>query len=268
MAIRGVGAARYQQKDMQRRMTKTPRQRKLTPRKNSGARRRPGMGAATPGRPAPGQQSGHQQSGNQQSGHQQSGHLQPVSQPALRQPATPPPHAVQEPLLQVAVILGAHGVKGQARLKVFIEEPMALGQLSPITDANGKIWKLKPQTFAKGVLVAALEGLRYRDQVEALKGLKLFVSPSALPATDEDEFYPYELEGLRALRPDGSLLGEVVNLRDYGAGDLLNVRLANTGKLELFAFTKAVVPEVKISEGYLVIDTPGEIISRDEDGVH
>lgn len=171
-------------------------------------------------------------------------------------------------MLQVAVILGAHGIKGQARLKVFVEEPMDLAALNPLSDANGNSWKLKPQTFAKGVLIASIEGLRYRDQVEAIKGLKLFVPASALPDTDEDEFYPHELEGLKALRPDGSLLGEVVNLRDYGAGDLLNVRLAATGKLELFAFTKAVVPGIKIADGYLVIDAPGEVISRDEDGVH
>lgn len=193
----------------------------------------------------------------------------PGSRKSSPAPGTQPKSATNtERLLQVAVVLGAHGIKGQARLKVFIEDPLSLGDMSPILDANGKTWELKAQTFAKGVLIAHLSGLRYRDQVEALKGLKLFVPASALPETDEDEFYPHELEGLRALRPDGSLFGEVMNLRDYGAGDLLNVRLAETGKQELFAFTKAVVPEVNVSAGYLVIDAPGEIISQDEEGVH
>lgn len=197
------------------------------------------------------------------------GEAAPARAPLAASQAPAAPTALpQERLLQVAVILGGHGVKGQARLKVFIEDPLALGDLSPILDANGKTWRLKPQTFAKGVLIAQLGDLRFRDQVEALKGLKLFVPASALPATDEDEFYPHELEGLRALRPDGSLFGEVLSLRDYGAGDLLNVRLAETGKQELFAFTKVVVPEVKVAEGYLVIDAPGVVISQDEEGVH
>lgn len=243
-------------------MTKTPRQRKPAPRKHSGARRRPGLGRAATG-PEP--RSGGEAAAGQQARHP---NQKPANTQRRQSPQAPQSPRSQERLLQVAVILGAHGIKGQARLKVFIEDPMGLAALNPLTDANGKAWKLKPQNFAKGVLIASIEGLRYRDQIEALKGLKLFVSPSALPDTDEDEFYPYELEGLKALRPDGSLLGEVVNLRDYGAGDLLNVRLAETGKLELFAFTKAVVPEVKVADGYLVIDAPDEIISRDEDGVH
>lgn len=238
---------------------KPPRRRKaqetLKPRAAGSARPRPGAGAGA-GQPA---------------GKATADRAPQVTQAAAQIPSKPPAaaqSAPQERMLQVAVILGGHGVKGQARLKVFIEDPLALGDLSPIVDANGKIWRLKPQTFAKGVLIAQVGDLRYRDQVEALKGLKLFVPTSALPQTDDDEFYPHELEGLRALRPDGSLFGEVVNLRDYGAGDLLNVRLAETGKQELFAFTKAVVPEVKVAEGYLVIDPPGEVISRDEEGVH
>ncbi len=221
------------------------------PRRAGAARARPGASAGLPAGKTP------------------TGGMSSPANLATRPPANlGAEQSAQERMLQVAVILGGHGIKGQARLKVFIEDPLALGDLSPILDAHGKTWRLKPQTFAKGVLIAQVGDLRYRDQVEALKGLKLFVPASALPETDDDEFYPHELEGLRALRPDGSLFGEVVNLRDYGAGDLLNVRLAETGKQELFAFTKAVVPEVKVAEGYLVIDPPGEVISRDEEGVH
>ncbi len=230
-----------------------------------GGRRRPGMNRSAPQSGKHSAEAAHsaRQPNDAQTQTQSKPHDKPQNKRQTQNQAT-----TSAPMLQVAVVLGPHGIKGQARLKVFVEEPMALADFNPLHDANGKTWKVKPQVFAKGVLIAQIEGLRYRDQVEALKGLKLLVPPSALPDTDEDEFYPYELEGLKALRPDGSVLGEVVNLRDYGAGDLLNVRLAETGKLELYPFSKAVVPEIKVSEGYLIIDPPGEIISRDEDGVH
>src|SRR5690606_12044452 len=92
---------------------------------------------------------------------------------------------------------------------------------------------------------------------EKLNGVELFVDRDRLPATaDEDDFYHADLIGLEARLVDGTTLGKVTAIPNYGASDLIEVRDERTGDTYLYPFTKAVVPEVKLAEGYLVIDVP------------
>jgi 16S rRNA processing protein RimM len=80
-----------------------------------------------------------------------------------------------------------------------------------------------------------------------------------LPEPDEDEFYLADLEGLRAETIEGETLGQVLALRNFGAGDILEVRPPQGGETLMFPFTKAVVPIVDIAGGRVVIAPPVEI---------
>ena len=160
--------------------------------------------------------------------------------------------------LHVATILGAHGIRGQLRLKVFLDDPMSVGDFGPVLDMHGKEFDLQAENFTKGVVTAKAKGLRYRDQAEALKGLKLFLPLESLPPPEEDEFFPFELEGLKAVSDDGAPLGEVIRVVDYGAGDLLEIRLELSGKAELFAFTKQNFPSVDLEQELIVFRPPEE----------
>src|SRR5438046_9938523 len=80
--------------------------------------------------------------------------------------------------------------------------------------------------------------------------------PPRLPAAAEGEFYHADLIGLAAVDPEGKRIGEIVAVQNYGAGDLLEVRLAGSGKTELVPFTQASVPEVDIASGRVMVAMP------------
>ena len=104
------------------------------------------------------------------------------------------------------------------------------------------------------------------DQAAALglNGVELFVDRSALPAPEEDEFYLSDLIGLQAVSPNGETLGKVVEVHDFGAGDILEIRLAN-GKTEHFAFTREIFPEIRIAQGEIAFVPPETVSEREKE---
>ena len=72
---------------------------------------------------------------------------------------------------------------------------------------------------------------------------------SGLPPPADGEFYHADLVGLAAVDAGGAAIGTVVAVRNYGAGDLLEIALAGSRDTELVPFTEAFVPEVQHRRG-------------------
>jgi 16S rRNA processing protein RimM len=158
----------------------------------------------------------------------------------------------------VAQIGGPHGVRGEVRLKSFTADPMAVKDYGPLETEDGarhvEIETLRP---AGDHLVASVRGVRGREAAEALRNVRLFVARSRLPKIEEpDEFYHADLIGLAVVDRVGAALGTVLAVQNFGAGDLLEIRLADTGGTVMLPFTAAAVPEVDIAGGRVVIDPP------------
>jgi 16S rRNA processing protein RimM len=172
-----------------------------------------------------------------------------------------------------------HGVRGDIRLQSFTADPRAIASYGPLFDNSGArrfvLANVRPQV--KDMLVARVEGVGDRAGAQALTGVELFLPRECLPPPEEDEFYLADLEGLRAETADGAVLGRVVALRNFGAGDILEVaplahdpekltdfsdkimRKKAGGETLLFPFTKAVVPIVDVAGGRVVIAPPEEM---------
>ena len=152
----------------------------------------------------------------------------------------------------------AHGIKGEVRITSFTEEPLALKDYGPLeTNKPGLVIEIENARATTNVLVARLKGVTDRTAAEKLNGVELFVDRDKLPPpADDDDFYHADLIGLEARLMDGSVLGTVTAIPNYGASDLIEVRDSRTGDTFLYPFTKAVVPEVKLADGYIVIDVP------------
>lgn len=163
------------------------------------------------------------------------------------------------PRVCVAQIGAPHGVRGEVRIKSFTADPMALADYGPLSTEDGtrsfEIAALRP---AKEVLIARLAGVGDRTAAEALRNLRLYVPRDRLPAAEEDEFYHADLIGLAAVRPDGTPIGKVAALHNFGAGDLIEIVPAAGGTSLLLPFTKAVVPEIDVARGRMVVDPPAE----------
>jgi 16S rRNA processing protein RimM len=87
-----------------------------------------------------------------------------------------------------------------------------------------------------------------------------------MPAPDEDEFYHADLVGLRAVTQDGVEIGRVVALRNFGAGDILEILAPGGGETLMFPFSRAVAPEIDIAGGRIIIVPPREIDGEAREG--
>ncbi|WP_246473083.1 ribosome maturation factor RimM [Pelagibacterium limicola] len=151
----------------------------------------------------------------------------------------------------------AHGIKGEVRIASHTEDPLAIASYGPFeTDRPGLTVSITRARLAKNVVIASLEGIFDRNAAERLNGVSLFVSRERLDAPDEDEFYHADLIGLEARLEDGSVLGVVTAVSNFGADDLLDVRLRETGKSVYLPFTRAVVPQIELGKGYLIAVPP------------
>jgi 16S rRNA processing protein RimM len=150
-------------------------------------------------------------------------------------------------------VAAAHGIRGEVLIKSFAERPEDIASYGPPDDGRGRIFRIEVVRVTPRGVVARIEGVGDRNGAEALKGAALYVDRDRLPATGEGEFYHADLIGLAAVDPEGRPVGEVVGVYNHGAGDLLELRLAETGKTELVAFTDAFVPEVDLAARRMVV---------------
>jgi len=167
----------------------------------------------------------------------------------------------------VARIGAAHGVRGDVKLWSFTVDPAAIAAYRPLTDASGtRSFEIETMRAAKDCFVARLKGVNDRNAAEALRNVDLYVERELLPTPDEDdEFYHADLIGLAAVHVDGTPLGTVMAVQNFGAGDLLEIQ-PSMGDSLYVPFTMAVVPTVDLAGGRVVIDPPPGLLDDDDDG--
>ena len=169
------------------------------------------------------------------------------------------PDAAQE-LVCVGAVTGARGLKGEVRIKSFTADPKGIADYGDVFEENGeRSYQIRVTGLAKGQVLARLSGVDDRDAADAEKGTRLYVPKSALPDPEEDEFYFSDLIGLRADLVNGENMGSVKEVHDFGAGAILEVTGTDHG-IVMVPFTKAVVPEVDLTQGRVVIDPPPGVL--------
>lgn len=165
----------------------------------------------------------------------------------------------------LAKIGGAHGIKGELRVKSFTDDPLAFGDYGKLHDKNGNKYQVIKARVSKNVVVTRFKSIDTREKAEILNGIELYVDRGCLPEVeDEDEFYLSDLDGLDCVDETGEVIGFVKGLHNFGAGDILEVQLKKGGDV-FFPFSKQVVPSVNIEAGILTLIPPMEVSERDED---
>jgi 16S rRNA processing protein RimM len=136
--------------------------------------------------------------------------------------------------IALAAVAGAHGVKGEVRLKLFSESVESLSGAKELYVGGAKRRLLSVRDSGK-TAVARFEGVGDRSAAEALRGSLVEIDRAALPPLEEGEYYHADLIGLQALDRDGHPVGAVAAIENYGAGDLLEIEFAD-GKRSLIPF--------------------------------
>lgn len=159
-----------------------------------------------------------------------------------------------KPPIRVARILGAHGIRGDVKLRSFMSEGPDVACHGPLQTASGQtveIVRLKPQARD---FIASLKGVSDRGVAESLKGVDLYLPRDRLPEPAEGEVYAADLIGLPVLDKDGERLGEIAGVPNFGAGDLLEIRMEGRQGMVLVPFARPYL--VERSSERLVIDLP------------
>ena len=160
----------------------------------------------------------------------------------------------------LGVVAAPHGVRGLVRIKSFTDDPMAVAAYGPLSDEAGKKnYRVEALSAARGAVLARIEGVADRTAAEAIRGLRLYVERSALPATGEQEWYEADLIGLAAVGRDGRDWGKVTAFHDFGAGSVMEVSGG-----AMLPFTDEAVPEIDVEGGKVVIDPPAGLLAGRE----
>ncbi|MDB5495827.1 MAG: rimM [Phenylobacterium sp.] len=162
-------------------------------------------------------------------------------------------------LLLVGRVAGAFGVKGEVRITAFTADPMALVGYRDLQREDGApgltLTRGRP---VKGAIIVRAKEVETREQAEALRGLRLYIPRDVLPEPEEDEFYVTDLIGLAVETAQGEPLGRVKEVRDFGAGDILEIQ-PPSGASWYLPFTREAVPEVHIAQGKVIAVKPDEV---------
>ena len=159
------------------------------------------------------------------------------------------------------VLLGdigaAHGLKGEVRLRSFTETPAAIADYGPLEDeTGGKVIEISSVRPGPKGLIARIKGVTTRESAEALTSTKLYVPRDRLPEAEEGAYYHSDLIGLEAYDAFDVQIGTVVAMYNFGAGDIIEVKLLSGGDNLLLPFTDATVPEIDTEERRLTLVLP------------
>lgn len=151
--------------------------------------------------------------------------------------------------ITLAAVAGAHGVRGDLRLKLFGEGPEAL-RVHESLFVGGEKRKLLAVGGTPKAPTARFAGITDRSAAEGLRGTLVEVERDALPPLEEGEYYHADLLGLPCVDAEGTPLGTVVAVENFGAGDLLEVEREG-GKKALIPFRAGIAD---LADGHIVCD--------------
>jgi 16S rRNA processing protein RimM len=165
------------------------------------------------------------------------------------------PAAPDKTRVCVARVGAAHGTNGEVKLWSFTAEREAVACYGAVETADGaRSFEIEALRPAGDYFIARLKGVTDRAAAGHLRNLDLYVPRARLPAPQPDEFYHADLIGLAVEDGGGTAVGSVIAVHNFGAGDILEIGLAEGGDTLMLPFTAAVVPKVDVAAGRIVLD--------------
>ena len=158
----------------------------------------------------------------------------------------------QNPIL-LGVVGGAHGIKGEVRIKSFTEDPTDIKAYGPLFDAKGNKYTIRTARIQKNVVVVTINEISDRNGAELLNGTELFVDRSALPEDDEDEFYQSDIVGMAVESVEGTAIGTVIAFHDFGAGEVIEIK-PERGSSVMIPFSEAAVPDIDVERRVMIVE--------------
>jgi 16S rRNA processing protein RimM len=153
------------------------------------------------------------------------------------------------PRIPLAVVAGAHGIKGEIRLKLFSQSSESLARHRELYVGGAKRRLLQVRDAGKGA-IARFEGVADRTAAEGLRGSLIEIDRADLPPLEDGEYYHADLIGIPCVDGDGRAVGSVVAVENFGAGDLLEIE-DESGRRSLIPFKPGIAD---LADGRVILD--------------
>lgn len=166
----------------------------------------------------------------------------------------------------LGAVVGVHGIKGEVKVKSFASLDRNIDKYSAIEDQNGRKLEIKVVGHSKELVRVKIKGVDDRNLAMAMVGVQFWVNRETLPELkEEDEFYQIDLIGLKVFEQSlKQKVGEVAGFYNFGAGDILEIKLDENEALEMIPFNHQYVPEVNIKEGYIIVSSVSMLFDQDD----
>jgi 16S rRNA processing protein RimM len=152
-------------------------------------------------------------------------------------------------LILLGRITDAHGIRGSVKLKSFTADPKAIASYGALQTADGRVIEIARMKPSNDGFIADLKNIKDRNAAETFKGQDLLIAREKLPVAQDDEIYLVDLVGQEASH-NGIVLGKIIGIENFGAGDLLDIE---TGAKETL-----LVPAIfmKMMDGVITLELP------------
>jgi 16S rRNA processing protein RimM len=182
------------------------------------------------------------------------------------------PTKPEDDLIEIGFVRAAHGLRGQVVVHAYSRHEDSLTAYGDLYNADrSKRFSLSVINAKENDFLCKIKGIDDRNTAEALRGTKFFVPSSALPPTEDDEYYVRDLIGLAVRDSTGQTLGKIFNVIDLGAHQALEITFTHNGEIalpepqtELLLFNDPNVPEVNIAGGFVMINLPHGLLETPE----
>lgn len=156
----------------------------------------------------------------------------------------------------IGKIVAAHGIKGDVKIKSYTTIPSDLCSYTPILNKNDTELKIKLKSSANSdVIIAHIENVNDRNIAEELKGTELFTLKSSIIDDESDDVLFSDLIDFKVKDENNSEIGEIIEILNFGAGEILEIQLYNKEKTGLLSYNKHSILDQNKEQGFIKIDT-------------
>ena len=168
----------------------------------------------------------------------------------------------------IGKIVAAHGIRGEVKVQSFTANPLDIDKYGEVENKDAdRTFQLKALGFSSSNVRVKIKGVDDRNSAETLIGTEFYINRNKLPQLDEEEYYQLDIIGLKVcLQTPQKVIGSVAGFSNFGAGDIIELKLDGQKETEMLPFTKEYVPEINIEQGYIIVSSASmNFVKDDED---
>lgn len=158
-------------------------------------------------------------------------------------------------LILIGKITTSHGIKGEVKIKSYTENPEDIFNYN-LYDKTGDIKYILKKTgsYKKDIFISKINNLKSRNESDLLRGENLYIKKTDLKTPPKNSFYINELKNLKVLNSDEQEIGYITGFNNFGAGNLIEIKLNKNNKTYYINFNKNTIIEINKEKGYIQIN--------------